>query len=210
MIHRCTLDSPKSKEEKYCLQSFVMKALKRILFVICILLVSVDLGWNILVWNMNAGNRAAAKQFKVEVLHTNNVSGIGIVDVKTRQPLWIQLNYPDGKPSDIGYFFNGRKVMNVFLGEDGHVGYEVIFHERDGKAQAWYDHGHRYFTDRLFYDTNDDFSRMEVWCDQAWQRVIIRDGVKGLVANGEWHPLYFTNGMWTLASATTSSTNYFQ
>lgn len=136
------------------------------------------------------------------------------MDIKTGDPLWIEWRIADqGTQGNYSvsdeYYFHGKNIIHIFPRGDGHLGYEIIFHETNGDAQTWFDHGHGFFTDRLFY-INNDFSRMEVWCDQAWQRVVIRDGVKGLVANGEWRPLYFTNGMWTLNPATTSITNYFK
>jgi hypothetical protein len=189
-----------------------MKSIKNRLLVLIILGLLLLINIGLLAWNglRYAALHNATTHYKAILYQTNNVSGVMIVDTKNDQPVWLRLNYPDGKPSDISLFAKGKKVMNAFLDKNGQIGYEVIFHENNGKAQAWYDHGHQFFTDRLFYDTNDDFSRMEVWCDQAWQRVTLRNDVKGIVVNGRWQSLYFTNGMWTLDSTTALSTDYFK
>jgi hypothetical protein len=73
-----------------------VKTATKILLIIVGLLLLADISWRICSWNADAGSRAAAKLFKIEILHTNDVSpwpylsgdvsAIGVIDIKTGKP----------------------------------------------------------------------------------------------------------------------------
>jgi hypothetical protein len=173
-----------------------MKTAKVILLAVVGLLLVADIHWHFRTWNSNAEIRAFAKQFKIEVLHTNDMSGIGIFKVKTEQPIWAEFSR-DGKPVMENYYFQGKDVLNIVLSSNRPPRYGVWFYEPDKSATWWVARGTG-FDDRIFYDTNGGFSKRQVWYNEAWQTVDRREGKNGIIINGQWTQLAFdTNGMWT-------------
>jgi hypothetical protein len=51
------------------------------------------------------------------------------------------------------------------------------------------------FTDRIIYGEGEP--RMEVWYHSQWMPLESRDGKRGLVLDGNWRPMTFTNGAWS-------------
>jgi len=175
-----------------------MKAGTRFLLIFVGLLLVTDLSWRVWTWNANADLRATSKLFKVEILNTNNILGIGIADAKTGKPLWIQWNDSHGKPDAISYFLHGINVLNLHLKGDKPPAYDVIFYGPGRSQTWWWDLGRGTFMTRTFYNTNGDFSTQEIWYDQTWHTVDRRNGCNGIVINGQWRGIGFdTNGMWT-------------
>src|SRR5206468_122618 len=80
------------------------------------LLLAINLGW--MSWNLHrqAGLAGADRRFKMEVLHTNNVSGIGLFDTETSQPLWARWNFVrDGNSvTEDYYYFRGQHAFEVW------------------------------------------------------------------------------------------------
>jgi hypothetical protein len=174
-----------------------MKTARVILLAVVGLLLFADICWRIWAWNTNAEIRAFTKQFKIEVLHTNDMSGIEIYEVKTQQPLWLELTQ-DGKPVMENYFFNGKDVFNIALSSNRPPRYSVWFHEPDKSVTWWLDRGGSgSFTERIFYDTNGVFLRQEVLYSNTWYTVD-RGNEKGIFVNGQWrHFALDTDGLWT-------------
>jgi len=191
-----------------------MKAIKGIpaWAIILILLLLINLGW--MSWNLcqNTDHSATFKQFKVEVLHTNdispwpylsgdNVSAIGVVETKTGEPLWAKWNLDRDKSMDIeSLFFHGKKVFDIYWA-DGHPLVYNVYFRGPGKSVTWWQNrdGADTFTERTLYDTNGVLSRDEVWLNRAWHTVDKRDGTNGIIVDGRWHQLAFdTNGLWTV------------
>ena len=166
--------------------------------VILILLLLVNLGWISWNWHYNADIRVAAKQFKIEVLHTNNISGVGIVEAKTGKPLWIEWDYTTNG-EEFSYFFHGTNIFNLNLWKGKPLAYDVGFHGLGKSSVWWWDLGRGTFIQRNFFNTNGDFSKAEVWYNEAWHTVDRRNEHNGVIINGQWHQLAFdTNGMWTI------------
>jgi len=182
-----------------------MKLLQRIPIwaIAIILLLLVNLGW--MSWNSSRhpGLRAAGKQFKIEVLHTNSASGVGIFESKTEQPLWVEWDFNgDGKPDQETYFFRGKEVCDIVLSSNRPPKISIYF-RGPGKSVTWWidDQGIGSFTDRIYYNTNGNFYKREVWYNEAWQPVERQDGKNGIIVNRQWHKLTFdTNGVWTIAT----------
>jgi len=192
-----------------------MKKLKQIPLwaFILILLLLANLGW--VSWNLYRNSvlhaAVAAEQFKVEVLHTNDVSpwpylagnpaAIGIMDVKTGHPVWAKwILDPNGGVDIENYYFQGKHVFDVYQTNNQAPVYDVYF-RGPGKAVTWWHNrsGAATFTERTFYDTNGVLLRDQVWYNEAWHTVVVQNGSNGLVINGQWHQLAFdTNGMWTI------------
>ncbi len=168
--------------------------------IIVILLLLANLGrlW----WNSSRHPefRAADKQFKMYVLHTNGVSGVGIFERKTEQPLWVEWDFNnDGKADQENYYFQGKDVFDVTLSSNHPPKFSVYF-RGPGKSATWWidDGGNGSFTERIYYNTNGNFYRREVWYNEAWQVVDRRNEKNGIVINGAWRRLHLdTNGMWT-------------
>ena len=127
-----------------------MKAIKGIPIwaITLIVLLLANLGW--MLWNLcqNADHSAAVKQFKVEVLHTNdispwpylsgdNVSAVGIVEAKTGKPLWAKWNLDRGERMDIeSLFFDGKKVFDIYWADGHPLVYNPIFPRLTSQANV--------------------------------------------------------------------------
>ena len=169
--------------------------------IILILLLLANLGWMWLNSTQHPGLRVTGKEFKVEVLHTNGVSGVGIFERKTEQPLWMEWDFNgDGKSDQENYFFRGKEVFDVTLSSNRPPKFSVYF-RGSGKSVTWWidDGGSGAFTERIYYNTYGNFYRREVWYNEAWHTVDRRNEKNGIIINGQWHQLAFdTNGLWTI------------
>jgi hypothetical protein len=185
-----------------------MKTAKVILLAVVILLAALGLfflvviGWDIRTWNADTNFRVAAKQFKVVPFHTNDVWGIGIVETKTGKPLWIEWDYTNNS-KEFSYFFHGTNIFNLSLFKGKPLTYSVGFHGPGKSSVWWWDLARGTFIERNFFNTNGDFSKNEVWYDNTWHTVVIRDRKWGIVINGKWQQLTLpTNAMWTVEMTT--------
>src|SRR5277367_6488727 len=113
-----------------------MKTAKVILLAVIGLLLLADISWRILTWNANAEIRALAKQFKIEALHTNDMSGIGIFKAKTEQPIWTEFSQ-DGTPVIETYYFHGKDVFDITLSSNRPPKYSVWFRNSDKSVTWW-------------------------------------------------------------------------
>jgi len=175
-----------------------MKTATKILLVVVGLLLLVDICFHILARNSNV---TFAKQFKLETFHTNNVSVIGIDDAKTGKPLLMNWNYGDGlNPGELSFFSEGINVLNVYFRTNKPPAYRFIFHGPVKSETWWFDRqGIGSFDERIFYDTNADFSKHEIWYQDTWQTVDRRNEKNGIVLNGQWYQLAFdANHNWTI------------
>jgi hypothetical protein len=176
-----------------------MRAFKSILLVAGVALLAVDVGWRVWVWHYYAGYRALATQFRLESLHTNDASGIGIFYAKTEQPLWVKWDFLDAKKSTLEtYYFQGHDVFDVSSSSNHPPRYSATIIGA-GKSQVWWldRGGSGSFTERVFYDTNAILSKQEVWYDNKCQLVDRRNGKNGIVISGQWRQLAFdTTGGW--------------
>src|SRR2546429_1306584 len=118
------------------------------------LLLVANLGW--MSWNLyqHADLRGAEKQFRLEALHTNDMSGIGIFEVKTGQPLWKEFSQY-GIPVLENHFFRGKDVFDITLKSNRPPVFSVYF-RGPGKSVTWWLNagGCESFNERIFYDTN--------------------------------------------------------
>jgi len=154
--------------------------------------------------------RSAVKQIRVVAIHTNDVDGLEVIDIKSGKPLWVEWHSDhDKEPDAISYYFQGKDVFYVHLKEGRFPSYEAHFVGAQKSVTQWTDRGGSgSFTERLFYNTNGVLSQHDVWYNQAWNSVDGRNEKIGIVINGGWHHLEFdTNGMWTIKTPTGAPTN---
>lgn len=164
-----------------------------------ILLLLANLAWMSWNWRQNADRIAAAKLFRIQVLKTNELSGVGIYHSETGQPLWTRFSR-DGQPVIENHYFRGKDVFDVVLKSNRPPVYYVYFYG-PGKSVTWWLNagGAGTFTQRVSYDPDGKLSRNEVWYGGAWCVVDRRDGTNGIVLTGQWYPLGFdADGMWTI------------
>jgi hypothetical protein len=185
-----------------------MRAFKTILLTVGVTLVSIEFCWHVWTWRHYAEGRAILKHFKVEYMHTNDYSSIGIYDVKTGQPIWVRWDFGHGGDSVMeSYYFQGHDVFDITFGSNRPARYGVYFLGPGRSATWWLDRlGNGAFTERIFYDTNGAYSKHEVWYDNKWQLVDKRDRTNGLVFNGIWHSFARTgtNETWKLEGVSTN------
>ena len=183
-----------------------MKAFKGIPWwaVILGMLLVANLGW--ISWNVRhyTDIRAAGEHFRMEVLHTNDDSGVGLylMNKGQEQPLWTEFKFGNNGSKSETYYFRGQDVFDITVSSNLPPRYSVFF-RGPGKSVTWWldRRGSGSFTERIFYDTNGIPARHEVWYGNTWQLVDRRSEKNGLIINGEWYQLAFgTNGTWTLGA----------
>lgn len=170
--------------------------------VLLLLLLISNLGW--MSWKaiQSASLPPSVRQLKIQLLHTNDLSGVGLFEGNKNQPIWTRFSQA-GKPFIENHFFNGEDVFDIVLKSNRPPVYYVYFHG-PGKSVAWWltAGGARAFNQRVFYDTNGDLLRSEVCFSDTWYPVERRKDLNGIVVHGQWHKLAFdTNGMWTIEGA---------
>jgi hypothetical protein len=128
------------------------------------------MGWN---WHQGSDLHAIAKQLKIQMLDTNeispwpylagNPSAIGLVDVKSGNPIWAKWILDDGENADIeDYYFKGKHVFDMYSITNRPWIYNVYF-RGPGKSVTWWRNrgGAETFTERAFYDTNGVLSEIK-------------------------------------------------
>ncbi|HEY3932201.1 MAG TPA: hypothetical protein VGM58_07510 [Verrucomicrobiae bacterium] len=177
-----------------------MKAATKILLVVVGLLFLIDIGWRVWVWHHYAAGREVLKNFKVEYLHTNDWSGIGIFDAKSDQPIWTKFDIGHDSNSIMeSYYFRGKDTFDVTVTSNRPPKYGVFF-RGSGKSVTWWldDVGSGLFTDRISYNTNGNFYKREIWYKEAWHLVDRRNETNGIVINGKWFQLGRDTNGWTI------------
>jgi len=192
-----------------------MKTATKILLVVVCLLLLTDICWRVWAWSADAKLRAFSNQFKLEVYHTNNVSAVGIKEAKdvsavgiretkTGRLLLIDWDYGDGlHPGELSYFSEGTNVLNVYFRTNKPPVYRFIFHG-PAKSETWWMNmgSESSFTMQVSYDTNGNRSNFEVLYNNAWYPIERKNEHNGIVINGNWRQLEFTNDAAAIESAT--------
>jgi hypothetical protein len=140
-----------------------------------------------------------AKQFAVMDVQTNGTRGVVIVDKQTDKPLWAAWNIENsGKPDSIAYYYEGNNIMSIFTEHGQPLGMNVFFYGENGVVKAvWQNRGtNADFTERTRYDV--PHPRKEIWFDESWHVLEHRTNngsiQGGIVFNGKWQRVTFTNG----------------
>jgi len=128
---------------------------------------------------------------------------VGITEPKeaSGQPVWAEWDFAGtGNPDTFSFFFQGRNVMNLYSLSNNPTALprmDVSSYDEDGKLKVvWADRsGQGMFTERTFYRNGEP--RMELWYQDRWQTVDQQDGRGGIVIDGVWREVRFTNGSWT-------------
>ena len=145
-------------------------------------------------WNRyhHAGDaviRESYQNFKLEIWHTNDWSGVGLFEAKTEQPIWVAWSV-DGKPVMESHYFHGHDAFDIALNSNRPPRYSVLFREPDHSVTWWLDRGgYGSFTERIFYGANGYSYKHEIWYDQRWQVLDRRSQTNGMVINGQWFRL---------------------
>jgi hypothetical protein len=184
-----------------------MRAFKFILLIVGVTLLTADLSWRVWAWHHYADSRSVLEHFKVEYMHTNDWSGIGVFDAKTSQPIWVRWNIGhDGDSIMEQHYFHGHDVFDITLSSNKPPKYSVFFGGPGKSVTWWLDRlGSGSFTERIYYDKNGVPSKHEVWYDDAWHLVDRRDGTNGMVIDEQWRQLAIgTNQTWTIKPPSTN------
>jgi hypothetical protein len=158
---------------------------------LCCLLLLVDIGVRV---SENKRN-SLTKQFAVFDLKTNGHTGIMIADRAKDQPIWGKWNLDHG--DSVNFFFDGKCVLNIVHEFGGRAETEVFFYDKDGRLSTrWKARENGDFYGRTFF--SESGARSEAWLNGQWHAIEIRtNGGKyqeGIVLDGQWRRLLFTNG----------------
>ena len=114
-----------------------MRAFKFILLIVGVTLLTADLSWRVWAWHHYADSRSVLEHFKVEYMHTNDWSGIGIFDAKTSKPILMRWNFGHDENSGMdSYYFQGHDVFDITLSSNKPPKYSVLF-GGPGKSVTW-------------------------------------------------------------------------
>jgi len=176
-----------------------MKTIRlRWLLIICVLvLLGVDVGWRVYTALSIAGGGGEIKRVRVLPIQTNGATGTAIVDASTKQPLWSEWCFAKaGIPDTVSYYFEGKSVMDIHLTPGGLSKRDVVFYSKDGQPTVlWADRGGLgFFTDRILYD--GERRTYQIWCNDGWHGIENRGRSRGIMLNGQWREVEFTNGIW--------------
>ena len=179
-----------------------MKIFKRFLLLIIVIMALAGYGRHLWFWYSNPDYRAAHERLKIVGFCTNGVHGIAVEDRETGRPVYVEFDFShQGKPDEISFFFHGTNIFNVDLETNRPPIYETIFCKNGKKHVTWRNRGaSEVFTDRVFWDeTGDKILSREVWYQQAWHQLTTGpDGRGGLLVQGLWHALRFSNDEWII------------
>jgi hypothetical protein len=146
-------------------------------------------------------SRAAHTLGRFEVYTERDETGKGKVwairERGSNKPIWSEADLDeDGKPDVQTSYYRGKPVFEMYLsavpekrslsyyGEDGKQ--KLLLADRRGDGN---------FSDRVIYGA--DKPRMEIWYNAEWTPIEDRQGRRGIILNGQWHHVRFTNGVWT-------------
>jgi hypothetical protein len=168
-----------------------------LLLVGTILLVAGNLIW--MSWNYHlSGRNSLGNKFKIVEFHTNGTIALEVFETSTGNPVWLQYMGVDGKPDTVGYFFQGRNVLNLSVKHGQRVDYDVVLYGPGKSLEWWWDHHSGTFNERMRYDTNGSICEWRRWYADEWRPVERRGKKNGVIIGGTWHHLVFdTNGNWT-------------
>ncbi len=174
---------------------------------ILIVLLAANLVW--VFWRLKNYSTVSedVEQFKLEVVRTNELSGIGLFVAKTGEPIWTKLS-EGGRPIVEKHFFDGKNVFDVQFRSNRPPVFSAYFYG-EGKSVTWWTDrgGSGSFTERIHYDKGGNLSRHEVWFDRSWIPMDRRDGKNGVVVNGEWQRITLdTNGLWSFNTSALQGT----
>jgi hypothetical protein len=148
-------------------------------------------------------NSISGKPLLILMGHSNSVDSaedmIMIRKDKEWEPLWAEWDFNhDAKPDVITYFFQGKDTFHITFFTNHPPSYSVYLRGAAKSLTWWIARRGVGFDERIFYDTNGNFSKRQICYNDTWQTVDRRDGTNGIVIDGQWRRLAFdTNGMWT-------------
>jgi len=141
--------------------------------------------------------RSDVSGFKVRAVHDGEGKAVFVLDSYNR-PVYCE--YVHGTWTNekaYQFFFDGKWVMQLAGGTDGSLrGSAVTYYNREGKPNiVWIDRsGTGRFTDREIHEGGQ--VRKEALIQGVWRQAEKSNDVGGVIIDGEWCPVKFTNGAW--------------
>ena len=146
--------------------------------------------------------RGAGERFHAITVHSNSFEATSVYKSGTHgQSIWTEWDLDgDGKPDTTTFFFEGRNIATVYAPTNKPPGFDFSFYGKDGKLQTlWMARsGSDTFTDRITYGNGEP--GLERFVNGKWETVIERDHKRGIISNGQWSRLLYTNGSWITVS----------
>lgn len=142
----------------------------------------------------------AGERFHAITVRSNNFESTSIYKSGTHgQSVWTEWDLDsDGKPDMTTYSFEGRNIATVYTPSNKPPGFDFSFYGKDGKVRTlWMARsGSDTFTDRITYGEGEPV--LERFVNGKWETVIERGHKRGIVSDGQWLRLSYTNGFWTI------------
>lgn len=93
-----------------------MSVLKSIVLIAGVVLVFTDVSSRIWAWHHYAERSALLEHFKMEYMHTNDWSGVGIFDARTGHPIFVRWDVGQHGDSVLEeHYFEGHHVLDITL-----------------------------------------------------------------------------------------------
>jgi len=118
-----------------------------------------------------------------------------------KQPIWSEWDFGQDGRQELAYsfFFNGKDVLLLAIDQNQRVkGCTVTCRDDSGKPRIMYeDHtGSGEFTDRIIYGNAKPY--YEICLPGTWIKLEKRGSLPGVMLDGQWHAVQYTNGAWTV------------
>lgn len=140
---------------------------------------------------------AAKPRFFLFPFTTNGLRAEGLIDQSNRQFVRLELfETNEGKPSCVTFWYHGRDVFELhFVSNHPPVRVVPYFDDTNHLEVNYFDRGgFGHFAERLTYESGGE--KVEVLYGAGWHELERRDGQRGIVLDGRWTPMTFTNGVW--------------
>lgn len=142
--------------------------------------------------------RGAGERFHAITVRSNGFECTSIYETGTHgQSIWSEWKFnAHGRTDTTTYSFEGKPLASVYTPSNRPPGFDFSFYGKDGKLRTlWMSRsGSETFTDRISYECSE--ARLERFVAGSWQPVVEQDRKRGIVVNGQWMRLSYTNGTW--------------
>ncbi len=146
-----------------------------------------------------AEHRRSTQRFKIEDRRVKG-GGNGTFIMEGNKPVYMEADLSGhGKIDTLALYWRGKSIMTLQI-RDGvrDCGRMIEYYDQEGdeKLRLTDHEGNGEFHTRVHYGRGKP--QMEAWFNGTWAAVEERDGKKGVVIDGQWQQLTYTNAAWSL------------
>ena len=167
-------------------------------------------GWIAFGWTVYRAKHieipGAGRRFGAIQIHTNGVDCTAIYRGRGGENLWAEWKFNNSdKPDTTTFIFDRKNIATVYTTQGKAPGFDFTFFGADGKPKTlWMARsGSETWTDRISYGPGEPI--LELMVNGNWELTMERDHKRGILVNGNWTRVGYTNGVWTILDPSQSS-----